>query len=435
MRQLLFFIVPLFIAVTNLQAQTFSANGIYQESTPDASTQLSTIYIFNSLTGATITYHSTTGNPITIYKYRTSQADKVPVTDNIEQEGTSSYTVSNLEDGYGYIFKDHELNPRAVWVFNYQAHKPIIHSIDVIDSDMKCKVVDLKINKSDAMPYYGVQGQMRNVERRYDIEYKTLKWNDKNEKFEDYTAKYDNIVIGTDFQVAPPLKDTEFTISGDQFGKNKEFNNAVSLSSSIYTAVCTEGHIVGEQEYRKNTNEVDASTSGLGGPAPANISFYGYANEPTARFYTWYIYNTKDLKNYLERYTDRNMKYNFQEYGNFKVVLETTDLTNTCTSRDSVEFKITESWLDQPNFFSPGDSPGVNDEFRVAYKSLVSFKCVIFNRWGTKLYEFNDPGKGWDGRYKGKLVNPGVYFYVIEARGSDGEVYKRKGDINIVRSK
>ena len=35
----------------------------------------------------------------------------------------------------------------------------------------------------------------------------------------------------------------------------------------------------------------------------------------------------------------------------------------------------------------------------------------------------------------GKYVQPGVYFYVIEAEGSDGIKYKEKGDINILRPK
>ena len=42
--------------------------------------------------------------------------------------------------------------------------------------------------------------------------------------------------------------------------------------------------------------------------------------------------------------------------------------------------------------------------------------------------------KGWDGKYKGKYVKPGVYYYVIEAKGADGKEYKKKGDINILRS-
>ena len=29
-------------------------------------------------------------------------------------------------------------------------------------------------------------------------------------------------------------------------------------------------------------------------------------------------------------------------------------------------------------------------------------------------------------------MNPGVYYYVIEAEGSEGKKYKLKGDINIV---
>jgi gliding motility-associated-like protein len=77
----------------------------------------------------------------------------------------------------------------------------------------------------------------------------------------------------------------------------------------------------------------------------------------------------------------------------------------------------------------------VNDEFRVAYKSLVSFQAWIFNRWGVELFHWTDPAKGWDGKKGGQYVPPGVYFYVIEARGSDGRQYKEKGSINIIRPK
>ena len=93
------------------------------------------------------------------------------------------------------------------------------------------------------------------------------------------------------------------------------------------------------------------------------------------------------------------------------------------------------SKLEAPNVFSPYGSPGVNDEWKVAYKSIVEFKCWIFNRWGEQLCHYQDPSGGWDGRYRGKLVPPGVYYYVIEARGADGQKYNLKGHINILRSK
>ena len=40
-----------------------------------------------------------------------------------------------------------------------------------------------------------------------------------------------------------------------------------------------------------------------------------------------------------------------------------------------------------------------------------------------------------NGKKNGKYVSPGAYFYLIEAEGSDGIVYKKKGDINILRPK
>ena len=96
---------------------------------------------------------------------------------------------------------------------------------------------------------------------------------------------------------------------------------------------------------------------------------------------------------------------------------------------------VGESNLLCPNAFSPQASPGVNDEWKVSYKSIISFECHIFNRWGTELFSFTDPSVGWDGKYKGKYVPAGTYYYVIKARGSDGRDYKLSGDINIINSK
>ncbi len=48
------------------------------------------------------------------------------------------------------------------------------------------------------------------------------------------------------------------------------------------------------------------------------------------------------------------------------------------------------------------------------------------------MAELRDPSQGWDGKYKGTLVKPGVYYYVIKATGADGKQYNLSGDINIV---
>ena len=65
-------------------------------------------------------------------------------------------------------------------------------------------------------------------------------------------------------------------------------------------------------------------------------------------------------------------------------------------------------------------------------ESLIDFDCHIFNKWGTELFSTTDPSIGWDGKYRGKYVPAGTYYYVIRAEGSDGKKYKLSGDINII---
>ena len=51
------------------------------------------------------------------------------------------------------------------------------------------------------------------------------------------------------------------------------------------------------------------------------------------------------------------------------------------------------------------------------------------------MVSLTSPSQGWDGKYKGKLVPAGAYFYVIKAIGADGKKYELSGDINIINYK
>jgi hypothetical protein len=62
----------------------------------------------------------------------------------------------------------------------------------------------------------------------------------------------------------------------------------------------------------------------------------------------------------------------------------------------------------------------------------------IFDRWGEALFLAknhlpNDPNGGWDARFKGQKVQPGVYVYVARVRFIDGEVILYKGDVTVLR--
>jgi gliding motility-associated-like protein len=59
----------------------------------------------------------------------------------------------------------------------------------------------------------------------------------------------------------------------------------------------------------------------------------------------------------------------------------------------------------------------------------------VFNRWGNQLFHSSNPDDGWDGTDNGKIVPTGAYYYLVKAEGTDGIVYQKKGDINVLRLK
>lgn len=56
----------------------------------------------------------------------------------------------------------------------------------------------------------------------------------------------------------------------------------------------------------------------------------------------------------------------------------------------------------------------------------------ILNRWGDLIFESNSPDIGWDGTYKGKLVEQGVYVYLLTYTSSRGEYYQLKGTVTLI---
>ena len=45
----------------------------------------------------------------------------------------------------------------------------------------------------------------------------------------------------------------------------------------------------------------------------------------------------------------------------------------------------------------------------------------------------NEPESGWDGRYEGSAVVPGVYIWVAKIRNRDGSEATYTGDVTVVR--
>ena len=188
-----------------------------------------------------------------------------------------------------------------------------------------------------------------------------------------------------------------------------------------------------EKEERDNDNEQNDQSGELGGSAPVDITFVAAVTD-AVRFTEWQLSSSPEFDTYELRFNQTEVEYTFTEYGTWYMRFQASNADGTCDWFSPVyEIQIGESKLLCPNAFSPGASEGVNDEWKVSYKSIVDFECHIFNRWGVKITTLNHPSQGWDGKYNGKLVPSGVYYYVIKARGADGHKYDLSGDINIIR--
>jgi gliding motility-associated-like protein len=84
-----------------------------------------------------------------------------------------------------------------------------------------------------------------------------------------------------------------------------------------------------------------------------------------------------------------------------------------------------------PTVFSP-NGDGNNDVFFVRGNGIEDLRFVIYNRWGEVVFESTNPDSGWDGTYKGKPVDSGVFIYMITAKMT-GETKELSGDVTLLR--
>ena len=86
-----------------------------------------------------------------------------------------------------------------------------------------------------------------------------------------------------------------------------------------------------------------------------------------------------------------------------------------------------------PNAFTP-NKDGLNDLFKPTINlSFQQFSFIIFNRYGQKIFETREYGKGWDGTYKGKDQPTGSYVYRIKFTNSFGWKSENNGTVLLIR--
>ncbi|MDD3875299.1 MAG: gliding motility-associated C-terminal domain-containing protein [Bacteroidales bacterium] len=89
-----------------------------------------------------------------------------------------------------------------------------------------------------------------------------------------------------------------------------------------------------------------------------------------------------------------------------------------------------------PNVFTP-NGDGFNDVFVAEGNFLESFNLLIFNRWGTKVFESSEIEKGWDGMYQNTEVPDGTYFWIVVYTSNNYQIKNKavevKGWVQLIR--
>jgi gliding motility-associated-like protein len=127
--------------------------------------------------------------------------------------------------------------------------------------------------------------------------------------------------------------------------------------------------------------------------------------------------------NYITLGTDTSTSQNPTHlYNNVDTYLASLKVTNSFGCIDSISkfVKIEDEYaIYIPNAFSPTNTDGKNDIFKVAGIGFLSdsFEMTIYDRWGTLIYKTNDVAKGWDGTVKGSIIaKQDVYIYKIKLK-------------------
>lgn len=396
---------------------------------PATSTGLNDLFVLYNLNGVSVQYKASSSSKVTWSRFSNLGGGYAEVVPSIKQGDV--YTLSNLEGDMGYIVEEGS-NRYYFWVVDYSKHYLDIEALN-ISHEQECDVMALNpVGYGDEIKYYTINGQAKELEREVKVTYNTLQWNDDAGMYNQVEVAEIFAHLNETIRVPSPLCNTEFTLAGDSF--LEAWGEAVSITSQYYNAIAVDAHTLANQTIRENDNEKKDEAT-LGGSAPVEIEFSAVCSDAVV-FTEWQFATDAEFENITLRMNELVVSHVFREQGTTYVRFVASNDSGTCDYySDTYEVFIGASSIDCPNAFSPGASEGINDEWKVSYKSIISFECYIFNRWGIKVAEFNDPSQGWDGKHNGKYVPAGVYYYVIKAEGADGRTYDLKGDINIIKYK
>jgi PKD repeat protein len=92
-----------------------------------------------------------------------------------------------------------------------------------------------------------------------------------------------------------------------------------------------------------------------------------------------------------------------------------------------------------PNIFAPDAKNHENRQFRAFIGNnltLLDYRLEVYDRWGSLLFKSEQPEVGWEGSFRDKIMEPGVFVWQLWTKvafcGRELDIYQ-KGDVTVER--
>ena len=154
----------------------------------------------------------------------------------------------------------------------------------------------------------------------------------------------------------------------------------------------------------------------------------------------WGFRHPNDIKNTLPKIfleqnnsSDKTVKYSYDSSGKYWVCLIAKS-SNGCSDTICKQV-VVDLFIYLANVFTPGNGDDKNEEYYVPIQGQDLFQLKIFNRWGERVFESENPKVRWNGKVNntGAEVPEGTYFYQLTYRFRGREQKYVTGSINLIR--